>query len=112
MASQREELRARMPGTPGDVVNFFVDVASEVRNSLAQMGYTSLDDVIGRSDLLRQASAPLPKTAALDLGFLVGHVPSTSKSTDRRSQVRAFHTTGSARAISAIGFRHFRQSDL
>jgi len=86
VASQREELRARMPGTPGDVVNFFVDVASEVRNSLAQMGYSSLDDVIGRSDLLRQASAPLPKTAALDLSFLVGHVPSTSKSTERRTQ--------------------------
>jgi glutamate synthase domain-containing protein 2 len=30
VASQREELRARMPGVPGDVVNFFIDVANEV----------------------------------------------------------------------------------
>lgn len=32
VASQREELRARFPGTPGDVVNFFHFVAEEVRS--------------------------------------------------------------------------------
>ncbi|KAA8517983.1 hypothetical protein F0562_015457 [Nyssa sinensis] len=53
VASQREELRARFPGVPGDLVNFFLYVAEEVRGILAQLGYQKLDDVIGRTDLLR-----------------------------------------------------------
>lgn len=72
VASQREELRARMPGTPSDVVNFFVDVAMEVRSTLAELGYKSMDEIIGRSDLLEQSDKALSKTSALDLGFLVG----------------------------------------
>lgn len=39
VASQREELRARFPGAPADLVNFFHFVAEEVRQGLAQMGF-------------------------------------------------------------------------
>lgn len=35
VASQREELRARFPGTPGDLVNYFHFVAEEVTRLLA-----------------------------------------------------------------------------
>eukprot|EP00241_Pyramimonas_parkeae_P000420 CAMPEP_0114250742 /NCGR_PEP_ID=MMETSP0058-20121206/14870_1 /TAXON_ID=36894 /ORGANISM="Pyramimonas parkeae, CCMP726" /LENGTH=1531 /DNA_ID=CAMNT_0001364439 /DNA_START=430 /DNA_END=5025 /DNA_ORIENTATION=+ len=92
VASQREELRARMPGTPSDVVNFFVDVAMEVRSTLAELGYKSMDEIIGRSDLLEQSDKALSKTSALDLGFLVGYTPVESTSTERREQ--ATHTNG------------------
>jgi len=86
VASQREELRARMPGVPGDVVNFFVDVANEVRGSLAQMGYKSLNEVIGRSDLLVQSKDGLPKTKELDLSYIESFVPEKSTSVERITQ--------------------------
>merc|ERR1712070_1277427 len=54
VATQREELRARFPGAPSDLVNFFIFAAEEVRVILAEMGYKSLDEVIGRNDLLKQ----------------------------------------------------------
>uniref|UniRef100_A0A2P2LRV9 glutamate synthase (ferredoxin) n=1 Tax=Rhizophora mucronata TaxID=61149 RepID=A0A2P2LRV9_RHIMU len=74
VASQREELRARFPGVPGDLVNFFFYVAEEVRGMLAQLGYEKLDDVIGRTDLLRPRDISLVKTRHLDLGYILSNV--------------------------------------
>lgn len=54
VATQQERLRKRFPGTPEHVVNFFYFVAQEVRQLLARLGYTRLEDVIGRSDLLKR----------------------------------------------------------
>ena len=42
VASQREELRARFPGVPSDLVNFFAFVAGETRILLAGMGYKTV----------------------------------------------------------------------
>ncbi|KAK9125021.1 hypothetical protein Scep_013867 [Stephania cephalantha] len=71
VASQREELRARFPGVPGDLVNYFLYVAEEVRGILAQLGYEKLDDVIGRTDLFRPRHIPLMKTQHLDLSYIL-----------------------------------------
>jgi glutamate synthase (NADPH/NADH) large chain/glutamate synthase (ferredoxin) len=54
VATQREDLRAKFIGTPEHVVNFFSSVAEEVRSTLASLGARSLDEVIGRVDLIRQ----------------------------------------------------------
>ena len=70
VATQREELRARFPGAPSDLVNFFIFAAEEVRVILAEMGYKSLDEVIGRNDLLKQKEQNDPKTNHLDLSLL------------------------------------------
>lgn len=71
VTSQREDLRARLPGIPEHVVNFFLFVAEEVRSLLARLGYSSLQEVIGRADLLkRRDGATLTKTAALNLDCL------------------------------------------
>ncbi|XP_011027226.1 PREDICTED: ferredoxin-dependent glutamate synthase, chloroplastic isoform X1 [Populus euphratica] len=87
VASQREELRARFPGVPGDLVNFFLYVAEEVRGMLAQLGYQKLDDIIGHTDLLRQRDISLVKTQHLDLSYIMSSVgiPKLS-STDIRNQ--------------------------
>ncbi|XP_024029344.1 ferredoxin-dependent glutamate synthase, chloroplastic [Morus notabilis] len=74
VASQREELRARFPGVPGDLVNFFFYVAEEVRGILAQLGYEKLDDLIGRTDLLRPRDISLVKTQHLDLSYITSSV--------------------------------------
>ncbi len=71
VASQKEELRKRFPGTPEKVVNFFYFIAEEVRSLLARFGYRSLSDVIGRADLIKMRQAvELTKTRSLNLDCL------------------------------------------
>ncbi|KAF3794694.1 Ferredoxin-dependent glutamate synthase [Nymphaea thermarum] len=93
VASQREELRARFPGVPGDLVNFFLFVAEEVRGMLAQLGYEKLDDIIGRTDLLRPRSISLLKTQQLDLRYILSSV-GLPKWTSTQIRSQDVHTNG------------------
>jgi glutamate synthase domain-containing protein 2/glutamate synthase domain-containing protein 1/glutamate synthase domain-containing protein 3 len=52
VATQDPELRRRFAGEPDHVVNYLVMVAEEVREILASLGLRSLDEAIGRTDLL------------------------------------------------------------
>ena len=56
VCTQRDDLRAKFEGTPEKVVQLFTHLAEEVREILASLGFTSLEDVIGRTDLLSQVS--------------------------------------------------------
>jgi glutamate synthase (ferredoxin) len=67
VATQQERLRKRFPGTPDHVVNFFLFVAEEVRQLLAKLGYRSLSEVIGRSNLLTVRDKEVTKTKGLNL---------------------------------------------
>ncbi|KAG6580883.1 Ferredoxin-dependent glutamate synthase 1, chloroplastic/mitochondrial, partial [Cucurbita argyrosperma subsp. sororia] len=93
VASQREELRARFPGVPGDLVNYFLYVAEEVRGTLAQLGYEKLDDIIGRTELLRPRDISLMKTQHLELDYMLSNVglPKWSSTEIRNQDV---HTNG------------------
>lgn len=71
VATQDERLRARFSGREGYLLNYFLFLAEEVREHLAQMGFRSLDEIVGRSDLLCQsANAANPKAAKIDLARL------------------------------------------
>jgi glutamate synthase (ferredoxin) len=91
VASQREELRARFPGVPGDLVNYFLFVAEEVRATLAQLGYEKLDDIIGHTDLLKPKHISLVKTQHIDLGYLLMNagLPKWSSSQIRSQDVHS-----------------------
>ncbi|MEO8456511.1 MAG: glutamate synthase large subunit [Chloroflexota bacterium] len=52
IATQNPKLREKFAGQAEHVVNFFHFIAEEIREYLAAMGYRSLDEVVGRSDLL------------------------------------------------------------
>jgi glutamate synthase (ferredoxin) len=52
IATQRPELRARFAGTPDMVAGYLTAVAEHVRRLLASLGLRSLDEAIGRTDLL------------------------------------------------------------
>jgi len=54
IATQDEKLRKRFIGKYKNLVNFFTFIAMEVREHLAVMGVKSLDEIIGRADLLTQ----------------------------------------------------------
>ncbi|MEB3357861.1 MAG: glutamate synthase-related protein [Synechococcales bacterium] len=72
VATQQEKLRKRFTGTPEHVVNFFYFVAEEVRSLLARLGYRSLREIVGRSDLLQTRRLErLTKTQALNLNCLL-----------------------------------------
>jgi len=54
VATQDPVLRKRFKGTPEHVINFFFYVAEEVRELLARMGFTHIDQIIGQSELLEK----------------------------------------------------------
>jgi glutamate synthase (NADPH/NADH) large chain len=70
VCTQDEKLREKFTGTPDKVVNLFTFIASEVREILANLGFKSLNDIIGRTDLLRQISKASPNLDDLDLNPL------------------------------------------
>ncbi|HEX4628860.1 MAG TPA: glutamate synthase-related protein, partial [Gemmatimonadales bacterium] len=58
IATQRPELRAKFKGSPEQVVAYFTWIAEDVRRILAELGYASLNDVIGRTELLERVDRP------------------------------------------------------
>ena len=52
IATQNPELRARFAGKPEFVVNFFEFIAEEVRELMAQLGFRTIDEMIGRVEAL------------------------------------------------------------
>jgi len=93
VASQREEMRAKFPGVPGDLVNYFLYVAEEVRGILAQLGFEKLDDIIGRTDILKSRDVQLSKTKSLDLSFLMASVD-RAKWTSSKIRKQEVHSNG------------------
>ena len=75
VATQKEALRKRFTGLPEQVVNFFLFVAEEVRQLMSVLGVARLEDLIGRSDLLKPRAVQLAKTKALDLSCLLDPIP-------------------------------------
>jgi glutamate synthase domain-containing protein 2/glutamate synthase domain-containing protein 1/glutamate synthase domain-containing protein 3 len=52
IATQDPELRKRFTGTPEHVVNFFFFVAEEIRQLMAELGFRTFEEMVGRSDKL------------------------------------------------------------
>jgi glutamate synthase (ferredoxin) len=75
IATQKESLRKRFTGLPDHVVNFFLFVAQEVRQLLSVLGVARLEDLIGRTELLRPRSVKLTKTSRVDLSCLLSPIP-------------------------------------
>ena len=57
IATQDPELRKRFTGTPENVINYFFFVAEEVREYMAQMGFRTFEEMIGRTDRLKMRKA-------------------------------------------------------
>ena len=70
VCTQDENLRKKFSGTPEKVVNLFSFIAEEVREILASLGFKSLNEVIGRTDLLKQISKGSSNLDDLDLNPL------------------------------------------
>jgi glutamate synthase domain-containing protein 2/glutamate synthase domain-containing protein 3 len=66
IATQREDLRAKFEGRPEYVVNYLFLIAEEVREHLARLGARTLEEIVGRVELLEQAGP-----ATLDLSYVL-----------------------------------------
>ncbi len=71
ICTQKPALRDRFEGTPEKVVNLFSFIAEDVRHILASLGVRSLDEIIGRTDLLRQVGRGSADLDDLDLNPLL-----------------------------------------
>jgi glutamate synthase (NADPH/NADH) large chain len=76
VCTQDEKLRARFTGTPEKVINLMTFIAEEVRELLAHLGFRSLREIIGRTDLIEQISRGRPHLDDLDLNPLLVRVDS------------------------------------
>ena len=80
VCTQDEALRARFTGTPDKVVNLFTFIAEEVRGILAGLGFRSIEEIVGRTDLLTQVSRGGEHLDDLDLNpLLVRADPGSNK---------------------------------
>ncbi|MBO6086564.1 MAG: alpha-hydroxy-acid oxidizing protein, partial [Acetobacter sp.] len=74
ICSQDPRLREKFEGTPEKVISLFSFIAEDVRNILASLGFRTLNEVIGRVDLLRQVSRGTDDLDDLDLNSLLSQV--------------------------------------
>ncbi len=88
VCTQNDELRAKFTGNADKVVNLITFYATEVREILASIGARSLDEVIGRADLLTQVSRGSAHLDDLDLNPLLISVDGTQRIVYDRNKPR------------------------
>ncbi|WP_312907276.1 glutamate synthase large subunit [Natronosalvus caseinilyticus] len=72
VATQREDLRKRFPGEPEHVINFMTFIAQELREIMAELGFETLDEMIGRVEVLSQREdVDHPKARTVDLSAVL-----------------------------------------
>ena len=81
IATQDPELRKKFAGKPEHLINYFYFVAEELREIMASLGFTTVSDMVGRMDMLKQKDGIgeiHPKLAGIDLSKLL-YMPKAAK---------------------------------
>lgn len=72
IATQDPQLRAKFAGQPEQVINFFYYMAEDLRAHMAKLGFRTIKEMVGRSDMLKvNDKMRTAKTAHLDLSALL-----------------------------------------
>ncbi|WP_028401480.1 glutamate synthase large subunit [Ectobacillus panaciterrae] len=84
VATQNPELRKKFMGSPDDIVNFMLFVAQEVREIMAQLGFRTIEEMVGRTDMLAasERAASHWKAKHLDLSAIL-YQPEVAEGTAR-----------------------------
>jgi glutamate synthase (NADPH/NADH) large chain len=88
VCTQDEAMRKKFVGTPEKVINLMTFIAEEVREILAKLGVRSLDEIIGRTELLRQVSRGAEHLDDLDLNPVLAKVDAPAEK--RRFNIDTF----------------------
>ncbi len=84
---QDPALREKFTGTPEKVINLMTFIAEEVREILAKLGFETLDEIIGRTDLLAQVSRGAENLDDLDLNPVLAQVDSLRVVDSRKDRI-------------------------
>jgi glutamate synthase (NADPH) large chain len=91
IATQNPELRKKFDGTPEHVINFFFFVAEEVREWMAKLGFRTVNEMIGRVDMLEMRTAVEHwKARGLDFSSIL-HNPQVPGRVGRRCLIGQDH---------------------
>ena len=102
IATQNPELRRRFTGQPEFVENFFTFIANEVREYLSLLGLRSLEEAIGRTDLLGIDEDRLPEGSTFHLSRLL-HPP---------HELQRSHRVNQDHGMANVLDRHFQDDAL
>ncbi|MCB0030932.1 MAG: glutamate synthase subunit alpha, partial [Anaerolineales bacterium] len=91
IATQNPELRRRFAGKPEDIINFMLFIAQDMREIMAQMGFRTVDEMIGRVDRLeQQAAIDHWKLRGLDFSAIL-HAPEVAPEIGHFQQIEQDH---------------------
>ena len=91
IATQDKELRKNFKGTPEHVINFFYYIANELRSIMAQLGFRSMDEMIGQTHKINANKAITHyKAKGLDLSSIL-HTPEGYNSRAIKSSEKQEH---------------------
>ncbi|MEY8337003.1 glutamate synthase large subunit [Lachnospiraceae bacterium 62-35] len=90
VATQNPELRKRFRGKPEYVMNFMLFIAREVREYMARLGIASMDELVGRTDLLKAGKAENSRAGSIDLSQILYHPRAEGKVTFDSSKAYDF----------------------
>ena len=101
VATQDPKLRERFMGRSEYLVNYYMFLAEEVREYLAQMGFRKFEDIISRTDLIEiDESKFTDKTRGLDFSRLLEHIGGSAAEHKEHDNPRDFSTTLDSRIIA------------
>ena len=90
VATQNPELRKRFKGKPEYVMNFMKFIAEELREYMAALGVRTVDELVGRTDLLKMKDKLPEGTVKLDLSQIINNPYVNEKSVFDPKQVYDF----------------------
>ena len=71
MATQNKELRKRFKGKPEYVMNFMMFIAEEAREIMAELGFRTIDEMVGHTDCLKQRKGDFPVADKMDYASIL-----------------------------------------
>ncbi len=80
VATQNPELRKRFIGKPEYVENFMRFIAQQLREYMAKLGVRSINEMVGRTDLLKKKENLTGRAAKVDLSRILNASPETDRS--------------------------------
>ena len=79
IATQNPELRKRFAGKPEYVMNFMTFIARQLREYMAKLGVRTVDEMVGRTDLLKKKENLTGAAAKVDLSRILDPAPETDR---------------------------------
>jgi glutamate synthase (ferredoxin) len=89
VATQREELRERFPGEPEHVINYMTFIAQELREIMAELGFSTVEEMVGRPAFLSQRDdVTQEKAKKLDLSSVLAEPRASGHAGTERTKTR------------------------